>query len=272
LPPGYELVQKVSMACAEFLTSPLLSAAGFRHAFFTRGGGVSEGPYRSLNCSFSVGDEGGRVQVNVERVAAALGVGAAELFWLTQTHGRDVRVVRPGDSTQMVRPCPGDGLVTGVAALACGVRIADCVPVLIGDRKSGMVAAVHAGWRGVVARVIEAAVSSLRAELSEPGDLVAAIGPHISVAAFEVSDDVAAALALASSADRAVDRTLGPKPHVDLGRIVRTQLGEVGIPDDQVDDVPGCTVGDAEHFFSFRRDGPRSGRHLAAIVARSRGS
>jgi hypothetical protein len=141
--------------------------------------------------------------------------------------------------------------------------------VLIGDRKSGMVAAVHAGWRGVVARVIEATVSSLRVELGEPGDLVAAIGPHISVSAFEVSDEVAAALASASSADCAVDRTLGPKPHVDLGRIVRAQLCEVGVPDDLVDDVPGCTAGDAEHFFSFRRDGPRSGRHLAAIVARS---
>jgi hypothetical protein len=262
------MVQKARMASAEFLTSPLLSAAGFRHAFFTRGGGVSEGPYRSLNCSFSVGDAEGRVQTNLERAAGALGLGAAQLVWLAQIHGRDVRVVRPSDSTEMVRDWPGDGLVTRVASLACGVRVADCVPVLIGDRKSGFVAAVHAGWRGVVARVIEATVWCLRAELGDPGDFVAAIGPHISVAAFEVSDDVAAALASASRAP-AVDRTLGPKPHVDLRKIVRAQLCEVGVPDDQVDDVPGCTVGDAKRFFSFRRDGPRSGRHLAAIVPRS---
>ncbi len=262
------MVQKAGMASAEFLTGPLLSAAGFRHAFFTRGGGVSEGPYRSLNCSFSVGDAEERVRTNVQRAAAALGLDAAQLVWLNQIHGRDVRVVRSGDPTETVRHWPGDCLVTRVASLACGVRVADCVPVLIGDRNSGIVAAVHAGWRGVVGRIIQAAVSCLRAELGGPGDLVAAVGPHISVGAFEVSDDVARALASASRAD-AVDRTLGPKPHVDLRRIVRAQLCEVGVPDDHVDDVPGCTVGDEERFFSFRRDGPRSGRHLAAIVAGS---
>jgi polyphenol oxidase len=219
-----------------------------------------------------VGDDDGLVQENLERTVAALALDSNRLYWLCQAHGCDVRVVRPHDTVSAVRQHHGDGLVAGIAEHACAVRVADCVPLLVGDRQSGMVAAIHAGWRGVVARVVESTLAALRAELGAPGDLVVAIGPHISTAAFEVSEDVATDLNAAAWMDHVVDRTFGPKPHVDLGRILRAQLAAAGVSGDQVDEVAGCTVSDAERFFSFRRDGPRSGRHLAAIVARGRPS
>jgi hypothetical protein len=99
-------------------------------------------------------------------------------------------------------------------------------------------------------------------------DLLAAIGPHISVAAFEVSEDVAGELSSAVPGVDAVVRKRGAKPHVDLRKLVRAQLLGQGFSGTAVDDVQGCTVSDPDLFFSYRRDGAVSGRHLSAVVAR----
>ncbi len=248
--------------------SPLLQAAGFRHAFFTRPGGVSSGPYESLNFSVAVGDQADNVQENLARAARALGVAPERVYFLSQVHGSGVQLLEGSEDRLEVLHEQGDAVVALRGNVACAVRVADCAPVLIGDKTSGAAAAIHAGWRGVVAGVVAAAVHRLRAEVGE-GELVAAIGPHISVANFEVSDDVAAELAGASPDPEVVDRTRGPKPHVDLRRILRAQLRQLGLSDASIDDVGGCTVGDPRLYFSFRRDGRRSGRHLAAIVPRA---
>jgi copper oxidase (laccase) domain-containing protein len=130
------------------------------------------------------------------------------------------------------------------------------------------VAAVHAGWRGIVAGVIPAAVATLRAEAAFPPELIAAIGPHISSRAFEVSSEVAGEIAEACGDASVVDHARGPKPYVDLRRAARLQLGRAGLLDRDIDDVPGCTLSDSARFFSFRRDGQHSGRHLSAITPR----
>jgi hypothetical protein len=136
----------------------------------------------------------------------------------------------------------------------------------LADRRSGAVAAAHAGWRGAVNGVVSSAVEALRAIAPDP-DLIAAIGPHISLAAFEVSDDVAETLLNASRDPEIVDRTRS-KPHVDLRRMLRAELHALGLSHANIDDVLGCTVLQPERFFSFRRDGQASGRHLSAIVPR----
>ncbi len=253
---------------AESLVSPQLLAAGFRHAFFTRHGGVSTGPYASLNLSGSVGDEATRVETNLARAAATVGIARARLFVLAQVHGADVVEITPADDPEVVARRPGDALVARVSGLGCGVRVADCVPVLVADRASGAVAAIHAGWRGVVADVVGAAVATLSAGAPGAPALVAAIGPHISAAAFEVGEDVAATLAAVAAEVPAVLRPHGGRPHIDLRALVRAELVRAGVPSEAIDDVTGCTFSEPERFFSFRRDGARSGRHLAAIVAR----
>jgi len=134
---------------------------------------------------------------------------------------------------------------------------------------SGAVAAVHAGWRGVVADVVGAAVAALRAGAPGEPDLVAAIGPHISAAAFEVGEDVATALGAVAPEVPAVRRSPGGRPCVDLRALVRAELVRAGVPTAAIDDVAGCTFSEPDRFFSFRRDGAHSGRHLAAIVARA---
>lgn len=249
---------------ADFLTSDLLERAGFRHAFFTRRGGVSAGPYASLSFSLAVGDDPVAVAENHRRAAGALGVEPRRLLYPSQVHGVRVVVARPDLERDECARLEGDVLVAASGALACGVRSADCVPILLGDRRTGAVAAVHAGWRGVEAGVITHALAAL-AGTEGAAAVVAAIGPHIGADAFEVGEDVAARLVAVSPRADVVRRGLA-KPRVDLRSIVRGQLEARGVPPGSVDDIAGCTFEDAERFFSYRRDGARSGRHLSAIV------
>lgn len=251
---------------AEFLESALLRAAGFRHAFFTRGGGVSTGAYASLSFSVAAGDDPANVRANLGRAADVLHVPAEKIHFLSQVHGKVTHVLAGDEAQAQLIAVEGDALVSAAPGLACGVRSADCVPVLIADRKSGAVGAAHAGWRGAVQGIVTSAVAALR-ELAPGADLIAAIGPHISPAAFEVSADVAETILSASRDPEIVDRSR-EKPHVDLRRMLHAELRALGLATSAIDDVWGCTVLEPARFFSFRRDGKHSGRHLSAIVPR----
>lgn len=254
------------MSAPEFQESQLLKRVGFRHGFFTRRGGVSLGAYGSLNFSYAVGDKEDAVTQNFSRASVTLGVPPERICFLSQVHGGSVTELMGTENHWSTRHIEGDALMSTAPELACAVRTADCVPVLLADPHTGIVAAVHAGWRGIELNIVGATVSKLR-ERGASRDLVAAIGPHISVQAFEVSEDVAERLALVSPAE-AIRRDLGEKPHVDLRLIARSQLEQAGLSQSAIDDVPGCTVQDPDSYFSFRRDGKASGRHLHAIVAR----
>jgi YfiH family protein len=251
---------------ADFLESALLRGAGFRHAFFTRKGGVSQGAYSSLSFSVAAGDSEAHVKENLERAASELGVPSTRIHFLSQVHGRVAHVLSGNEVQSMLVLREGDALVSRAKGLACAVRSADCVPVLLADRRSGAVAAVHAGWRGAVNGIVSSAIEAMRVIAPDPV-LIAAIGPHISLAAFEVSDDVAETLLKASRDPHVVDRSRA-KPHVDLRRMLRAELHDQGLAQAAIDDVWGCTVLEPERFFSFRRDGQASGRHLSAIVPR----
>jgi purine-nucleoside/S-methyl-5'-thioadenosine phosphorylase / adenosine deaminase len=251
---------------ADFLESALLRGAGFKHAFFTRQGGVSKGAYSSLSFSVAAGDSEANVRENLERAARELDVPSTRIHFLSQVHGRVTHTLTGSESQSLLILREGDALVSRAPGLACGVRTADCVPVLLADRRSGAVAAVHAGWRGAVSGVVSSAVDALRAIAPNPS-LIAAIGPHISLDAFEVSEDVAETLVNASRDPHIVHRTKA-KPHVDLRRMLRAELLVQGLAHSAIDDVWGCTVLEPARFFSFRRDGKASGRHLSAIVPR----
>lgn len=251
------------------LTSSLLDRHGFRHAFFTRHGGASIGSFRSLNFSVAVGDEAAAVAANLASAARRLDIARDKLFFVSQVHGSVTAVVDGSALPHEILGVEADAVLSRTQGVACAVRTADCVPVLLADAAVGQVAAVHAGWRGVVAGVLGAAVRDLRALSASSGPMIAAIGPHISVDAFEVSEEVASQIQ-SVCAEPIVFRRYGTKPHVDLRRAARAQLFAAGLADADVDDVPGCTVLDAERFFSYRRDGARSGRHLSAIVCRTK--
>ncbi len=247
------------------LESPLLSEAGFTHGFFTRQGGVSPAPFDSLNFTTSTVDTPENFRANLERVASSLGVVAERVYMPSQVHGVTVLEVDGTRPAAELRRHEADVVLSKTAHLACAVRSADCVPVLIACKTTGLVAAVHSGWKGCARGVVTQAIDSLRRAGSR--HLLAAIGPHIELDAFEVGNDVAAEL-LDASPDKGIVRRDGPKPHVDLRRMVRAQLLEGGLGAGDIDDVLGNTVLEPERFFSFRRDGERSGRMLSAIVPR----
>lgn len=243
------------------LRSQRLAAAGFAHGFSTRLGGVSRGPFASLNLARSVGDDLAAVEDNLARFAAQLPVDPMALFAVSQVHGTTVRVVRRADDPVAVRHEEADAIVAIEPGVAPSIRTADCLPVLIADPDTGRVAAVHAGWRGVVRGIVIASVAAL-----DPGPrAVAAIGPGIGACCFEVGPDVAETIA-ASAPGAPVIVANGARPRVDLRAAVRAQLVAAGLG--AIDDVSACTLCDAARFFSFRRDGKRSGRMLSAIVAR----
>jgi len=229
------------------LRSTLLAREGFRHAFTTRLGGVSGAPFDALD--FALLRDPAALAENRRRLARTLEVD--ELRQVTQVHG--ARIV---DAATASERDEADALVAEPGSkLAVVVRVADCVPLLLADRASGRVAAVHAGWRGLAAGIVTAAAARLG------GAIVAAIGPCIGPCCFEVGEDVAFAI----GRDATVGRVNG-KAFVDLRRGVRADLAAAGVAD--IEDVGGCTRCDRERFYSFRRDGDASGRLVGAIVAR----
>lgn len=240
------------------LRSAQLTKLGFVHGFSTRRGGVSAAPFDSLNLGRAIGDGDEAVAENHRRFAADVGYDV--VFELSQVHSARVREVQRGEDPRLVRAEEGDALIARHAGLAVGVRTADCIPLLLAHPKSGTVAAVHAGWRGVETRIAGATIEALDVP---PGELLAVTGPHIRLASFEVGEDVARRLQAASSAKDVISRAF-ERPHVDLFRVLEAQLADLGV---SLKDVGGDTFADPARFFSYRRDG-KTGRHLSVIVAR----
>lgn len=240
-----------------------LSPLGFAHAFSTRAGGVSTGPFASLNLGTAVGDDPAHVLENHRRLADAVGYDPERLHQCAQVHGGVAHAPAPEAPPADTLRVEADALVARAPGVAVAIRVADCVPVLLADPATGHVAAAHAGWRGVVAGVVGAALDALGSR--DPGALVAVIGPSIGPCCFEVGDAVAAEIAAATDAS-VVARRAGDKPRVDLWRAVEAQLRGRGVT--RVEAVGRCTACDPAGFFSYRRDGGRSGRMVGVIVAK----
>lgn len=249
------------------LTSALFASAGFRHAFFMRNGGVSPEPWESLNFSSATGDTRERVAENLERASNDIGADPRRMYFLSQVHGTRHQVLDGSEDRQALLSVEGDITVTRTTDVACGVRMADCAAILLADTESGSVAAVHSGWRGTVSGAAREGVVALRELAGDDAHIIAAVGPHIEQCCFEVGPDVAAEIASASELGRAVVDESRPRPHVDLRRVIEAQLRSAGV--EQIDHVRGCTMCDPTRFHSYRRDGKKSGRMLAAIVGRA---
>ena len=251
---------------ANGVTYLVCPALGAPHGFSTRLGGVSEGPYAGLNLGLSSGDEAEAVRENRARWAAALGL-PAPFFTLHQVHGAAVHLLAPGDDTAPAE-LRGDAIVTVPGGQPIGVFTADCAPILLADPVTGIVAAVHAGWKGTVAGVAAAAVQAMRDHHGvEPADLQAAIGPTIGPCCFEVGDEVVAALQGApwpGTVAAVVPRT--PRAHADLFTANIAQLVAVGLRPDRVHASRVCTACDPTLFYSWRRDAATTGRLQAAIA------
>lgn len=229
----------------EILTSDALSA---RHGFFTRKGGASSGIFAGLNCGTGSSDLAEAVDINRNRVAAAMGVGPEALVTVHQVHSPDVvTVTGPLHS----RPA-ADAMVTATPGLALGILTADCQPVLFSDPVAGVIGAAHAGWRGTRDGVLEATVDAMEALGAKREDIAAVIGPTISQAAYEVGpeffesfvdDDRDNARFFAQGKG---DRMLFDLPAFGLSRLRAAGVG-------YAEWTRHCTFSDPDRFFSYRR-------------------
>ena len=251
------------------LTADRLAALpGIAHGFFTRHGGVSQGGYASLNCGLGSEDDPNAVRENRARVTASLS--AHSLLTAHQVHSATAILV---ESAWSVGERPrADAMATATPGLALGVLTADCAPVLLADPQARVVAAVHAGWRGAIGGVLEAAVAAMRQLGASKTRIVAAVGPCIGQPAYQVGFDFEQEFLARDPGSAGFfvrpHGESGARPHFDLPGYAAHRLSRAGIIR-PVQSAP-CTYAQEEHFFSYRRSKARKetdyGRQISAIV------
>lgn len=239
-----------------------------RHGFFTREGGVSQGIYASLNCGPGSNDDPAAVAENRARAMAMLELEAGALVTVHQQHTAEAVVV-DAPWAEGARPV-ADSMVTTTPGLALGILTADCAPVLFADRRGGVVAAAHAGWKGAIGGILDSTLEQMVALGAKKKNIVAAIGPCIGHRSYEVRDDFAAPFLAETDENKdffAPGRRAG---HLlfDLPGYVSRKLSRLGVVD--VTRVPADTCRDETRFFSYRRTTLRGeadyGRQLSVIL------
>ena len=267
--------------------------------FSTRQGGMSraycgDDEPGELNLGFTASDPRETVLQNRRLFAKAVsGKVNTPLVTLRQIHSNLVRIVG-ADDARRAEPSKGDGLITNQPGILLGIQTADCIPVLIADRKRRVVAAFHAGWRGTVQRIVEAGIGRMRLEFGcKPENLIAAIGPGIGACCYSVGDEVLSSFesqfAYARSLVREVydsepvrkkypmlfltqrapgHSPIGPNLHLNLVEANRLQLIDAGLKEEKIKIVGGCTSCQRDLFFSHRGSEGFAGRMMSVIGIR----
>lgn len=248
---------------AGLLTAPALDGvSGVLHGFFTREGGVSEGPYTSLNCGFSTGDDRDKVQENRNRAVARLGLAPDRLAGVQQVHS--ARVVVIGDDWSPGPLEQADALATRRRGVALGILGADCAPVLLADSDAGVIGACHAGWRGALDGVTDSVIDAMIGLGARASRIVAAIGPCIAQASYQIGAEFPAPF-LAQNPSNAAFFADG---HFDLPGYIEARLDRRGLA--CVTPSLADTLSQPDLFFSHRRatlSGTTiAGRQISAIA------
>ena len=251
--------------------TPLGECGRVVHAFSTRLGGLSEPPYASLNLGLGSGDDRARVYENRVRFARAVGFDAEKLIALRQVHGHHIAVLLEGRDPHTVRGTPGDALITDRPQLPLAVITADCFPVILVAPSLPAIGIVHSGRKGTAARVVPVAIDRMYQVFRvSPEAMLAAIGPGIGGCCYEVDEASAEPfLAQFSAADAVYRASRAGHVYLDLQRAILWQLKAVGVPSSQVWHADLCTACHPQWFYSYRREGPRSGRMLNVVMIQS---
>ena len=239
---------------------------GLAHGVTSRRGGLSAGPYAELNVGLHVGDDPERVIENRRQACEALGVRFESLAFGQQVLGISVHVLEASEAgagrESFEEGLPAtDGLIVREPGIAIGVFVADCVPLLLYDSESHVAAAVHAGWRGTAAGIAGKAVGVMaQACGARPESLVVGVGPAIGRCCYQVSEEVARAVAVAERRER--------KWYADLAEANRRQLLAAGVREGNIELSGICTACHADEFFSERKLGRPTGRFAAFVALR----
>ena len=244
---------------AHIITPDWPAPANIRALCTTRGGGVSQTPWQSMNLGSHVGDQPEHVQQNRHRLADYAGLKADRIGWLNQVHGTNVVELTEANADH----CPdADASYTRQPGIACAVLTADCLPVALADRNGTVIGAAHAGWRSLCGGALENLITAMD---TTPAQLTAWFGPAIGPEHFEVGPEVREAFIahLPDSANAFTSRGARPGHYMaDIYHLAKIRLNAAGVTDIHGGGL--CTVSDAERFYSYRRDG-QTGR-MATLV------
>ena len=230
----------------------------------TRHGGCGEGAYATFNCTHYCEDNPEHVKANLETLSLLLPERPRVIVIPRQTHTTNVQVIKDVPTPEELQDV--DAVVTQLKDFCLCVSTADCVPVLLYDKEKEVIAAVHAGWRGTVGGIVEKTIEVMKSHYGSEGkDLVACIGPSISLESFEVGDEVYAAFEEAGFDMSRIARRY-EKWHLDLWEANRMQLLAHGVLPEHIEVAGICTFQHHEDFFSARRLGIKSGRILSGIT------
>ena len=237
----------------------------------TRTGGCSVGNYSQFNINRYCGDTDSAIRQNLEALCSQLAISTDSLLMPHQVHLDQSVIVDRAllslPAEQRLQALDGfDAIMTNLPGVCIGVSTADCIPILLYDQANHAVCAVHAGWRGTVARIVQKSIAQMTAVFhTRPEQLVAQIGPGIHVESFEVGDEVYQAFQQAGFDMSAISR-MERKWHIDLPECNRLQLVASGVPAASVSVLPVCTYQQHSRFFSARRLGINSGRIFTGIM------
>jgi YfiH family protein len=248
-----------------YVCRALESVPGLRHGFSTRHGGVSLLPEGALNLTDLAWDSAEAVRENRRRFLSAVALETSELATLAQIHSDRVHIIEQNGGAENTRP-KADAQITRLRGVAIAVQVADCFPVLVADPAGGAIAAVHAGWRGTAERIVSKAVSAMQSAFgSNPRELLVAVGPGIRACCFEVGPEVLDVFRRNFPGMKLPPEIRRRSANLDLAAAIRLQLEEAGVPNGKVFDVELCTRCGSDEFFSYRREGGRSGRMMGVI-------
>jgi len=248
------------MVDADLIYSSLFRQHGLTACFTQRTGGISPAPFDSLNFGEGLGDASGNIAANLKSLIGLTGI-AHPPHQARQTHGTDVLYCSgEGD----IHDIDADCLITDQADRALAVRTADCLPVLLADPVAGIIAAVHAGWRGTAANIVACAIEEMKQRGASPARIIASLGPCIGPCCFHIEEDTAAAL---SASAPGASKLIHQHPlRADLTGLNRLQLLQSGLTTDNIESLQTCTSCNKDAYFSFRRDKGETGRHLAVVA------
>jgi YfiH family protein len=257
-----------------FLVCEPQERAGFVNGFSTRLGGVSKLPSKALNLAYFKGDDKENVAENRRRFLKAIDAEAATVITARQTHSTERCFIETMEQASGPQPdC--DAMTTKLAGVLLAIQTADCLPVLVGDTKSGAIAALHAGWRGTAGRITERTVADLMLmHGANPRDCIAALGPAACVECYEVGDDVIQRYKKEFGYWRNLFATFkeGGKAHLDVRAANVQQLKFCGFLQENIHVATHCTMHQNELFFSYRREGRIQGSgtgRLLSVIGKS---
>ncbi len=248
-----------------YLSSPSIESAGAAHAFLSRRGGVSPPPFDTLNFDPRDSDLPENIKENIKRVSRAFGIDGERLVTVNQVHGDAVHLVTEKNLGGV--PPDADAIITSLRGVPIGIMTADCLPIIIYDPANHAIGAAHGGWRGTALGVAIRTLESMETSFgTRAKDVSAALGPHIGPCCYHVKDNVIDEFKKNFDDTSSYIKKAEGGFTLDLGAATVAQLTGAGVAPGNITALCPCTACNNNDFFSYRKDGGRTGRQLSFIT------